>query len=128
MIPSYDALHRHCWVASQATSNHITYPPLHSSGWKQPDQDILFINWDSENNVGQIRARVALFRKGCGCKTACHTARCKCNKQDITVVQFEDVMAAITYFWKLLTSRIVVTFMRHLTAIPRRVTSRKNYE
>ena len=58
MVPSYEALLRHwqrsCWVASvwsQSTSNHITYPPLHNRGWKQPDPNTLSIDWDSENNV-----------------------------------------------------------------------------
>ena len=70
MVPSYEALLRHwqrsCWVASvwsQSTSNHITYPPLHNHGWKQPDPNTLFIDWDSVNNVSQIRTRVALIKK-----------------------------------------------------------------
>ena len=88
MIPSYDALLRHwkrsCWVRSvwsQSTSNHITYPPLNDHGWKQPDQNTLSIDWDSESNVSQIRSRVDLICKGCGCKTGCHTVRCKCKKR-----------------------------------------------
>ena len=88
MIHSYDSLLRHwkrsCWVRSvwsQSTSNHITCPPLNDHGWKQPDQNTLSIDWDSESNVSQIRSRVDLICKGCGCKTGCHTARCKCKKR-----------------------------------------------
>ena len=75
MIPSCDALLRHwkraCWVSSvwsHSSSNHITYPPLQSFGWKQPDPNTLVIDWDSENNISQIKERVALIRKGCGCQ------------------------------------------------------------
>ena len=87
MIPSCDALSRHwkrvCWVSSvwsQATLNVIIYPPLSDYGWKQPQQNILRVDWDSDDNVTEIRERVALVRKGCGCKTGCLTARCKCRK------------------------------------------------
>lgn len=83
----YDALFKHwkrsCWVLSvwsQAHINNITYPTLQDYGWKQPDSKTLSIDWDSDNNVSEIRARVALIKRGCGCKTGCHTARCKCKK------------------------------------------------
>ena len=62
MIPSCDALSRHwnrvCWVSSvwsQATSNVIIYPPLSEYGWKQPQQNILKVDWDSDVNVTEIR-------------------------------------------------------------------------
>ena len=87
MVPSYDALSRHwkrsCWVSSvwrQATSNVIVYPPLENFGWKQPDQQTLNIDWDSDSNISQIKERVAFIRKGCSCKTGCSTGRCKCKK------------------------------------------------
>lgn len=87
MTPSYDVLFKHwkrsCWVLSvwgQAHMNNITYPTLQDYGWKQPDSKTLSIDWDSDNNVSEIRARVALIKRGCGCKTGCHTARCKCKK------------------------------------------------
>ena len=87
MIPSEDALLRHwkraCWVVSvwrQATLNRITYPPLDGNGWKQPDPHTLAIDWDSEANITQVRTTVALIKKGCGCKTGCLTARCKCKR------------------------------------------------
>ena len=87
MIPSDDALVRHwkrsCWVLSiwkQASSNNIDYPPLHGNGWKQTDSQSLQIDWDSDTNICEVRTRVALIRKGCGCKTGCMTNRCKCRK------------------------------------------------
>ncbi len=64
---------------SQATSNHITYPLLCSYGWKQPDPNCLLLDWNSESNASQIKTRVALIRKGCGCRT---TNRCKYRKED----------------------------------------------
>ena len=87
MIPSSDALKRHwmrsCWIVSvwrQATDNYITYPPLEGNGWKQPDVNTLLIDWDSDENIAQVRSTVALIKKGCGCKTGCISARCKCKK------------------------------------------------
>ena len=87
MIPSVEALKRHwmrsCWVVSvwkQATENHITYPSLENNGWKQPDSNTFIIDWDSDENISRIRSTVVLIKKGCGCKTGCITARCKCNK------------------------------------------------
>ena len=87
MIPSTDALKRHwmrsCWVVSvwrQATDNHITYPSLEGNGWKHPDSSTLTIDWDSDDNMANIRSVVALIKKGCGCKMGCISARCKCKK------------------------------------------------
>ena len=86
MIPSDNDLMRHwkqsCWVLSiwaQASSN-IDYPPLHGNGWKQTDLQSLQIDWDSDTNICEVRTRVALIRKGCGCKTGCMTNQCKCRK------------------------------------------------
>ena len=86
MIPSDEALSRHwrrsCWVTmvwGQATHNTITYPPLNGNGWRQPDPVTLLIDWDSEDNICEVRKRVALIRKGCACKTGCRTGRCKCK-------------------------------------------------
>ena len=87
MIPSYTSLERHwqrsCWVLSvwkQANANNIVYPPLDSSGWKVSKTNKLQIHWDSDQNVSKVQARVALIKKGCGCKTGCMTTRCKCKK------------------------------------------------
>ena len=87
MIPSITALHRHwkrsCWVASvwsQATHGLITYPPLNFNGWKQSGSNVLSVDWDSDENISEIRTRVSLIRKGCGCKTGCTSFRCKCKK------------------------------------------------
>ena len=90
MIPSITALARHwrrtCWVETvwkQATQNHIEYPPLHGNGWKQTDYCTLVVDWDSEANIQQVRTMVALIKRGCGCKTGCTTARCKCKKAGV---------------------------------------------
>ncbi len=55
--------------------------PLHGNGWTQTNEEVQ-IDWDSPNNMEQIRHRVALMRKGCTCKTGCRTARCECVKRD----------------------------------------------
>ena len=88
MLPSCGALSRHwkraCWVSSvwsQATANVVQYPPLGDYGWKQPQQNTLTIEWDSDSNLSEIKERVGLIRKGCSCKTGCKTARCKCRKK-----------------------------------------------
>ena len=52
---------RSCWVLSvwkQANSNNIVYPPLDSSGWKVSNTDKLQIDWDSDQNVAEVQARV----------------------------------------------------------------------
>ena len=65
MIPADSALERHwkrsCWVLgvwSQANSNNINYPPLSGHGWKQVNADTLEIDWDSEDNLTEVRTRV----------------------------------------------------------------------
>ena len=87
MIPSDGALARHwqrsCWVLSvwkQANCHHMTYPVLDGNGWKQPDPSTLVVDWDDDNHLRQVRTRVALIKKGCGCKTGCLSGRCKCQK------------------------------------------------
>ena len=40
----------------------------------------LHVDWDSKDNIAQIRTRVSLIKRGCGCKTGCMSARCKCRK------------------------------------------------
>ena len=88
MIPSDGALERHwlrtCWVLAiwrQACSNNIIYLPLNGNGWKQLGPNTLEIDWDSEDNLAHVRINVALIQKGCGCKTGCTTARCKCRRR-----------------------------------------------
>lgn len=89
MIPSDSALERHwkrsCWVLSvwrQANSNNINYSPLNGHGWKQVNSNTLEIDWDSEDNITEVRTRVAFIKKGCGCKMGCVTNRCKCKRNN----------------------------------------------
>ena len=86
MIPSDEALKRHWqragWVLNvwqQCTSNTITYPTLNGNGWKVENGE-LKIDWESNENMAQVRQTVALIRKGCGCKTGCKSPRCKCKR------------------------------------------------
>ena len=86
MIPSDEALKRHWqrtgWVLKvwqQCTSNVISYPTLNGNGWKIENGDIQ-IDWESNENMAQVRQTVALIRKGCGCKTGCKSPRCKCKR------------------------------------------------
>ena len=89
MVPSIGALQRH-WKRSryvvgiwkQAASNITTYPPFELHGWKLKD-NVLAIDWDSEEHMSQVRSRVALIKKGCGCKTGCSSNRCKCRKNNV---------------------------------------------
>ena len=48
-------------------------------GWKL-NGDTLEIDWDSKENMEQIRDRVKHLLKGCGCKTRCNNKRCSCVK------------------------------------------------
>ena len=90
MVPSISALKRH-WKRSryvvgiwkQATNNIMTYPPLEENGWRLSEDNALMINWDSSEHMSLVRDRVALIRKGCGCRTGCKTNRCKCKKNDV---------------------------------------------
>ena len=86
MIPSDEALRRHwkraCWVLSvyeQCIQNNIRYPPLVGNGWNLSNSN-LTIDWDSEENMTNIRKTVALLRKGCGCKISCQSSRCTCKR------------------------------------------------
>ena len=54
-------------IWKQAASNITTYPPFELHGWKLKD-NVLAIDWDSEEHMSQVRSRVALMKKGCGCK------------------------------------------------------------
>ena len=77
IIPSDEVLRRHwkraCWVLSvykQRTQNNIRYPPLVGNGLNLSNSN-LTIDWDSEENMTNIRKTVALLRKGCRCKISC---------------------------------------------------------
>ena len=88
MVPSIGDLQRH-WKRSRyvvgiwkQASNITTYPPFELHGWKLKD-NVLAIDWDSEEHMSQVRSRVALIKKGCGCKTGYSSNRCKCRKNNV---------------------------------------------
>ena len=49
-------------------NNNIIYPPLDTHGW-QYDEGNLIVDWDSEENISNVKSRVAFIKKGCGCRT-----------------------------------------------------------
>ena len=49
-------------------------------GWVIGRGSVLRVKWDSQENLEHIRNSVAFLIHGCGCKTGCRTARCKCVK------------------------------------------------
>ena len=84
--PSAEALELHwlrtIWVVdywSQACHSSITLLPLDCFGWQINGSKVV-VEWDSPDNIQQVRNRVAFLTHGCGCKTGCATARCKCVK------------------------------------------------
>ena len=38
------------------------------------------VEWDSEENIKDVRSRVKLLTTGCQCVTGCDTKRCGCRK------------------------------------------------
>ena len=87
MIPSIEALWRHwkrcCWVLDmwrQADSNAMHLADLASWGWKV-ENELLSIDWDSDDNQSLVRERVQLLTKGCKCKSGCATGRCGCRRK-----------------------------------------------
>ena len=84
--PSIDALQLHwlrtLWVAdywSQATRTNIYLLPLDSFGW-MVNGNVISVEWDSPENIRQVKNRAAFLTHGCNCKTGCTTLRCKCVK------------------------------------------------
>ena len=84
--PSWDALKLHwlrsIWVIDywrQSDLNIITLLPLEWFGWVTQDSKVQ-VDWDSCENLQKTRDSVAFLTQGCGCKTGCGTARCKCVK------------------------------------------------
>ena len=88
MLPSDEALKRHwkgaCWVADmwqQATQNVMVMKAMHGNGWIVEDNE-LRIDWDSRENMMDVRQRVLLLRKGCSCRrSSCTTVQCGCKRE-----------------------------------------------
>ena len=87
MVPSTEALWRHwkrsCWVIDmwrQANKNTLEVAPITNYGWNVIN-DVLTIDWESDENRTAVSERVLLLTKGCRCKTGCTTGRCGCRKK-----------------------------------------------
>ena len=86
--PSWEALWRHwlrsCWVSdtwSQAMENQYNLLDISEYGWKV-EGGVMEVDWDSEDNMQQIRARVHYLLKGCSCKKGCKNKCCSCLKRE----------------------------------------------
>ena len=96
--PSTQTLRLHwlrtLWVVeywSQACQSQMSLLPLQWFGWRL-QSDAVSVEWDSEENVEQVRQRVSFLTHGCSCKTGCSTRRCKCVKA--------GQRYGYDYFWK----------------------------
>ena len=65
---------------------HITYSLLEGNGRTHFDPSTLTIDWDSDENMANVRSAVALIKKGCGRKMGCISARYKCKKGGVLAV------------------------------------------
>ena len=71
-----EALMRHWKLSCSLEAGSDKHPPLDIHRWKYDDNDLL-VDWDSEENISNVKSRVALIKIGCGCRTGCTSARCK---------------------------------------------------
>ena len=55
--------------------------PLEEFGWNN-DGGKLTVKWESDQNIQNVRSRVAFLTHGYNCKTGCGTKRCKCVKAE----------------------------------------------
>lgn len=46
------------------------------------DNELLSIDWYSDENQSLVRERVQLLTKGCKCKSGCATGRCGCGRKE----------------------------------------------
>ena len=54
---------------------------MHGNGWIVEDRE-LRIDWDSRENMMDVRQRVSLLRKGYSCRrSACSTMQCGCKRE-----------------------------------------------
>lgn len=100
-------------------SNKITYPPLHTCGWKQL---IPIPSWWTGTAKTMFKARIPLIQRRCGCRSGCDTARykckktskycgpgCKCKKTSKYCSPSCKYLACRTYLMRLLVSRAWIT-------------------
>ena len=87
LIPSLEALQRHyhraMWVINywrQAANNSMDLLPPQYNGWKMTETG-LQVDWDSDENIQQIKQHVDFLLHGCKCKSSkCTAKQCKCVK------------------------------------------------
>ena len=88
LIPSNEALYRHyrrsSWVIDywrKASNNNMQLLPVTSFGWKLDKDEALQIEWDSDENIQNIKERITFLLRGCKCtKSKCSTRVCSCRK------------------------------------------------
>ena len=88
LIPSNEALYRHylrsSWVIDywrKASNSDIQILPVTMFGWKLDKEGALEIEWDSDENIKNIKERVTFLLRGCKCtKSKCSTRVCSCRK------------------------------------------------
>ncbi len=72
----------HCGYMEWCTQNIITHQPLEKHR-RQFEDDILTIDWDSDEHMSSVWNGLALIKKGCGCKTAYNANWCKCRRNNV---------------------------------------------
>ena len=85
--PTVEALnlhwHRTEWVIDywdQSTKTSITPLPPQCFGWAVDKDNNITVEWDTLDNIQQVKSTVAFLIHGCNCKKGCKTSRCKCVK------------------------------------------------
>lgn len=69
-------------LVSVEASQLSTYYGVSTLEWEWMETTTLVVDWDSDENLKDVRTRVALIKKGCGCKSGCLSGRCKSQKSD----------------------------------------------
>ena len=88
LIPSNETLYRHyrrsSWVTDywrKASNNNMQLLPVTSFGWKLDRDEALQIEWDSDENIENIKECITFLLRGCKCtKSKCSTQVCSCRK------------------------------------------------
>ena len=76
--------------ASQLES--LSLPTLNGNGWKHPDSATLVVDWDSDDNLSLVQARVVLIRSA---KLAASVDDANVGRMIVTVAQVVNAKALI---------------------------------